>query len=70
MTVANQGNEECVFRFWLTIVQKLNATPLLNLVGIGHTQMLMLGVSLRAGLLRAPLSLGPAGRTASHPAHP
>ena len=28
------------------------------------------GVALRAGLLRAPLSLGPARRTASPPAHP
>jgi len=28
------------------------------------------GVALRAGLLRAPLPLGPAGRTAAHPAHP
>ncbi len=29
-----------------------------------------LGVALRAGLLRALLSLGPASRTAAHPAHP
>ena len=32
--------------------------------------LMLVGVALRAGLLRAPHSLGPAGRTAAHPAHP